>query len=331
MTAVARQEVSRVGIGGSEAAAALGIHPYRSRMDLWLEKTGRKPPFEGSERTEWGLDAELAIREWYVRTTNMPVWRPRESMFSSNFPWMRSSPDGIVLRSNNATLDGEAVDRSEWKRGFEAKTADWTVAHRWGDPLADAEVPAEYLIQCMVGMIVTGLETWDLVPTIGGRPPVIYTIERDEELCDSIVDGCREFLDLVESDTPPEIDGSQAWTEYLAEKHPWSREDFVTASEETEGVARLLLALSDQHKELEEKIDTAKNLIRSVIGESSGLLTSQGRFTCKPQKGGINYKLAYEDLVDQVRSAGLSFEVPLERCRNRGSRPLRMPRGRGGE
>lgn len=32
---------TRFTIGGSEAAAAAGIDPHRSRVGLWLEKTGR--------------------------------------------------------------------------------------------------------------------------------------------------------------------------------------------------------------------------------------------------------------------------------------------------
>ncbi len=29
------------GIGGSDAAAAVGLNPYKSQLELWLEKTGR--------------------------------------------------------------------------------------------------------------------------------------------------------------------------------------------------------------------------------------------------------------------------------------------------
>jgi predicted phage-related endonuclease len=30
-------------IGGSDAAAALGLSPWKTNVDLWEEKTGRKP------------------------------------------------------------------------------------------------------------------------------------------------------------------------------------------------------------------------------------------------------------------------------------------------
>ena len=34
-------EVRRGGIGSSDAAAAVGLHPYKSPLQLWMEKTGR--------------------------------------------------------------------------------------------------------------------------------------------------------------------------------------------------------------------------------------------------------------------------------------------------
>lgn len=35
--------VRRTGIGSSDAAAAVGLNPYMSPLELWLDKTGRAP------------------------------------------------------------------------------------------------------------------------------------------------------------------------------------------------------------------------------------------------------------------------------------------------
>ena len=35
-------EVRKRGIGSSDAAAAVGLNPYKSQLELWLEKTGRE-------------------------------------------------------------------------------------------------------------------------------------------------------------------------------------------------------------------------------------------------------------------------------------------------
>lgn len=34
-------EVRRTGIGSSDAAAAIGLNPYQSQLELWIQKTGK--------------------------------------------------------------------------------------------------------------------------------------------------------------------------------------------------------------------------------------------------------------------------------------------------
>jgi hypothetical protein len=34
-------EVRRTGIGSSDAAAAIGLNPYQSQLELWMQKTGK--------------------------------------------------------------------------------------------------------------------------------------------------------------------------------------------------------------------------------------------------------------------------------------------------
>ena len=34
-------QVRKGGIGSSDAAAAVGLNPYKSQLELWMEKTGR--------------------------------------------------------------------------------------------------------------------------------------------------------------------------------------------------------------------------------------------------------------------------------------------------
>ena len=34
--------IRQSGIGSSDAAAAVGLHPYKSQLELWMDKTGRE-------------------------------------------------------------------------------------------------------------------------------------------------------------------------------------------------------------------------------------------------------------------------------------------------
>ncbi len=52
--------VRKDGIGSSDAAAAVGLNPYKSQLELWLEKTGRdaglpkSDPHDEESATYWG-------------------------------------------------------------------------------------------------------------------------------------------------------------------------------------------------------------------------------------------------------------------------------------
>jgi putative phage-type endonuclease len=64
-------EQRRHGIGGSDAAAALGLSPWKTPLSLYLEKTGDARPFRDNESMLWGRVLEPAIRAEYTRRTGI--------------------------------------------------------------------------------------------------------------------------------------------------------------------------------------------------------------------------------------------------------------------
>jgi hypothetical protein len=69
-------------IGASEAAACIGLDPYRQPLDVWLEKCGLMPApdLSGKECVEAGNVFEPAIRGWASQRLGVPVddW-PRQA------------------------------------------------------------------------------------------------------------------------------------------------------------------------------------------------------------------------------------------------------------
>ena len=61
--------VRQGGIGSSDAAAAVGLCPYKSQLELWMEKTGRTPvedaPPGMDDPRYWGtlLEPYVAVAE----------------------------------------------------------------------------------------------------------------------------------------------------------------------------------------------------------------------------------------------------------------------------
>ena len=79
-------QVRKGGIGSSDAAAAVGLHPYKSQLQLWMEKTGRDgelpvvDPQDDSSPMYWGTLLEPIVAAHYSRRTGHRVRRINGSM-----------------------------------------------------------------------------------------------------------------------------------------------------------------------------------------------------------------------------------------------------------
>ncbi len=315
------QAIAHELLGASEIAAALGLSQWRSPLEVWLEKTGQAPAFEGNRCTAWGTDLEPALRTWYAREYQVAIWIPPESLTSAEHPFLRATPDGLVLADDQLAPD----DPSNWSQGFEAKSVGWRMAHEWGEPGSD-EVPTPFLLQAQQNMLVAGVDAWHLVASIGGAPPVVYAIERDDELIAMIIDGGRRFMACVANRVPPAIDGSEAWSRYIAERHPWSTEEYVRARPEDEVLVSRWREVAAQLAELERVEAELKNQIAAAIGEASGMVSSLGRISYRPRRGGPNHAAAFAALADEVGIAEERRAELLAQHQRRDSRPVMAPR-----
>src|SRR5450830_1328762 len=74
-------EVRKNGIGSSDAAAAVGLNPYKSQLELWLEKTGRdenlpkSDPLDEDSPAYWGNVLEPIVARHYSKRTDHRVRR----------------------------------------------------------------------------------------------------------------------------------------------------------------------------------------------------------------------------------------------------------------
>lgn len=335
------QVLSSEGLGGSEIAAALGVDPFKSPIELWEEK------LEGAEREvdqsrtdamEWGSEVEAPLRRWYARRAGVPVWHPPRSLFHPEILWLRSTPDGIVLRTGERPPPPLELDppRDTWRAGVECKLANFRQAHLWGAPGTD-DIPLQYILQCAVGMAVTGLARWQVVASIGGQPPAVYVIQRDDELIESMVTGAAAFMQSVWDKVPPPVDGTEAYARFIARRYPWSIDRPVAADAAMELKAARLRQVREQEYALAEVRAKLENEIRAYIGPHSGLQTTQGLISYRQSKAArpVDHKAAFAALcaqLDMDEPARAAFEE-RHRVERRAARPFCTPRAwrSGGE
>lgn len=135
------------GIGGSDAAAAVGQSRRKSMVQLWREKTGRAAAknLSGVDYVQMGVKTEGPMRELFaVLHPELEITHHPFDIYRQDFrPWLF------------ATLDGEIRDRATGDMGvLEIKKAD--VMNKRDREEWDGRVPDEYFIQVLHQMLATG-------------------------------------------------------------------------------------------------------------------------------------------------------------------------------
>lgn len=173
------------GIGGSDAAAAIGVDQYRSPHALWLEKTGQSENFEGNWYTDRGLALEPVIRKHYSEKFGREVRVPEHILQHPEHKFMLCSLDGF----------------SDDGRIAEFKTA--THYRGWGVDGTD-QIPHNYLVQVQHNLAVTGAQFADVGVSIAGNIPRYFVVEADKELQGMIIHAEQLFWEKVLSRVEPE-------------------------------------------------------------------------------------------------------------------------------
>lgn len=240
--------LTRVQLGGSSAAAAAGVDPYRSRIMLWLELTGRVQRDE-SEAMRWGrlieplIFDELAAREYEVEPAGDVELRDAER------PWLVGHPDGWARVDDEDAL-------------VEVKTAGpWA----WqGD-----EPPVAYVAQVQHYLHLSGLNVGLLAVLVAGQKLHVHTIRRQERAIELLLRLEAEFVGYVQRDTPPPVDGSDSAREALGLLYPQARQGAsVRLTGEAWEWCKALAARKAQAKALDAQITELENRLKAVMGEA---------------------------------------------------------------
>lgn len=253
----------RGSIGGSDAAAVVGLNQYVSQYSLWAEKTGRVPGFEGNLATEVGTYMEEFVARKFSEVTGKKVRRCNNIIYNPDYPFAHVNIDRDVV--------GEPA-------GLECKTTDSLNMKKF----KNGEYPAHYYCQCVHSMAVTGAERWYLAVLIGNREFRWFVIERDEDEIAALMDAEKMFWYMVEKNVTPMADGSPATTAALGRLYPEGNDTECSLFGYEDDAARYL-SVCQQIKALETMRDELANNIKSHMGTTSVATGSQHKVTWRTQ------------------------------------------------
>jgi putative phage-type endonuclease len=290
--------VRKGGIGSSDAASAIGLNPYKSQLELWMEKTGRDAnlpkvdPKDQSSPMYWGTLLESIVAAHYTMRSGHKVRRINAVLQHPTEPWMLANLDREVLGTPEVQI-------------LECKTAGINGARLWKEG-----VPEYVQLQVMHQLAVTGKQTADVAVLICGQELQIHRIERDAGMIAKLVELERQFWHCVETDTPPPADGSDSADVALRCLYPKDNGATLDLSQDLEMSAAFsdLLAvrqLLTQNTDLESQL---KQRIQQRLGDATKAVFETGDVTWKRSKDGSGLDVAQllKDQPDMLQRYALT-------------------------
>lgn len=135
-------------IGGSDASCIVGMNPYKTNIELWEEKTGRRvaPDISNESYVKYGHDAEKYLRELFA--IDYPQY---QVLYEENNMWLNDK-----YPFAHASLDGWLIDEDGRNGVLEIKTTNILQSmqkEKWKD-----RIPDNYFIQVLHYLMVTEFE-----------------------------------------------------------------------------------------------------------------------------------------------------------------------------
>jgi putative phage-type endonuclease len=265
-------EARRAGIGGSDAAAVLGLSPWASPLSLWVEKTQGSVDDRQVEAMEWGNVLEDAIARKLARDNGIRLGPCPGILASPQRPYQISTIDRYGLDKH-----GQPDAVIEVKNASAWKAEDFPV---------DGPPPDHVVIQVQHQLDVTGLDRGYVAALVGGNQGRWWAMDRDDDLIAMLRAEEERFWDLVQAGIPPAPIGHDADGDALADLYRGDpgREIVLDAATlaaiEQRQRAQTDLALA------KETVDFLGQQIKAALGDATEGLRPDGStaVTWRPQQ-----------------------------------------------
>lgn len=289
MALTAEQKTQRTqGLGGSDAPVVVGLSPFKSPYQLYLEKRGEAPlDDEETFRMQLGTILEEPIAQLYCERTGRMV-RRQPLAVHDDYPFMLANIDRQILKDPRGPGIYEGKTTNEWS-GAGIHGAD--------------DIPDHYYIQAQHYMAVYDYAWASFGILIGTARFVWCDIERNDDVIAELIAQEAEFWDRVQSGTPPPIDGSPRTADLIKRLYPSDTGKVLTIeAPELIRAATQLVIDKQAVKTLEESIGRYENMLKSAIGDAAEAVL--------PGFGAITWKRAKDSTKTMLDEEKLKAEFP---------------------
>ncbi len=316
------------GLGGTDLSVIIGLSPYKTPLELWLEKTGRaeqQPAPDAEERMYWGTVLEDVVARRYADLTGRKIQRVNDPLVHSAGV-VRGNIDRAII---NPSISGNVRfkdGRLTTDRILEVKTAHAMAASSadWGTPGTD-EIPQHYWIQVQTYLGLAQCEVADLAVLFGGQKFATYTIEADAKLFADLVDEAGQWWERhIVADVPPEAttedDARRLWKSHVAGK------ELIVDCNVAEGVQQLA-ETKERIATLEKSAQELRDIITTAFGDAEAISYMGKKLaTWKANKASqkTDWKAVAESLADKIDPEIFALVRDQHTTTTEGARVLRL-------
>jgi len=290
----------RTGIGGSDIAAILGLSPWRTPLDVYLDKVdGREAP--ETEPMRWGRLLEDVIAREYALRAGVRIQRINTIIRAPSRDWAIASLDRVVVPAGTRARIYKGELRGA-EGALECKSVNAYAAGQWGRDDDPDAVPIHHAAQCMWYLGVTGLPWCDVAALIGGQRLIIRRIERDEETIRAMFERAERFwFEHVVPRVPP----APATARDAAALWPADNGEALEADEELLAAYNAAREAKARMDEAERDYEAAAERIKLALGERS-TLTLNGKPIAAWKATAPRQRIDYEAVI---REAAVPAEI----------------------
>ena len=260
------------GVGGSDVAAILGLSPFRSAVDVWLDKVnhGAAPGIQGSKSVvaqRVGTYLEPFVVQEYERLTGNTCQPHPQPLHHPEYPELFGHVDRMVTKGTSHNLASEAQEDAP-RVVLECKTCSAFRAGEWGPAWGD-QVPPEYLVQCLWYLGLAGCEEAHLAVLLGNTELRVYRITRDPALERELFERAHRFWQehVLTARPPPQKTREEVESLYPSHTPGLTHE----AGPQLLATVRRLSQLQEQLRAGEEELQSLRHQLALEMGAAESL------------------------------------------------------------
>ena len=251
----------RYTIGGSDAAAIMGLSKYDSPLTIYLKKKGLMKEQEENDYTYNGNEMEDYLRDRFSREmqkAGIDIFAVKSDgiLESVKYPNLTANLDGFVQQWHKIIGVLEIKCYSEYLR------------HEWHDADKNPIVPDHVNAQIQHYMFVTGLEESWVAAYIHPRLEIRH-VKRDEEFIERMIEAELDFYNSLDKNEMPAPCGMDCDTKALKELYK-THVDVMTDRPGMSLLYNEYAEIVEQIGKLEDRKNEIKNKFRDIIGNEKG-------------------------------------------------------------